>query len=143
MPFAPYLALIAALAAAPASPSVSTTAPKPSGPPEIVDFGQAPADTIDSFRVEVRNPACAEPQSFRFVIQNLPWIRLTNGDRLASVQRGEARTFEAQINLSGLKPGRYSGNLYVVCETCAQFALSLCDIDKRRFLLQVEVVPAA
>ncbi len=139
MSLARHFALIVTIAA-PCFVSASAAVPNPSAPIEIADLGQATADTVDVFRVDVRNPACADPQSFRFVPNNLPWLKLTNGNRLASVAHGATKTFVAQIDLSGLKPGRYSGNLDIVCETCGKFTLILCDIDKRRVIVQVEVV---
>jgi len=107
---------------------------------EIADLGQAAAGVVDVFRVDVRNPACADPQDFRFVPTNLPWLKFTHGDKLEGVAHGQTRTFAAEIDLSGLKPGRYSGRLDIVCETCGQFVLSLCDIDKRQVIVQVQVV---
>ena len=112
-----------------------------SGETEISDLGHAQTGRIDTFEIQVHNPVCAEPQSFRFVPYNLPWIRMIHGDRLQSVARGQTKTFAAEINLSGLKPGRYSGNLAIVCETCGHYALSLCDIDKRNVVINVEVTP--
>lgn len=129
------LALVAAL-----SFTSSASALIPGGT-EISDLGKAQAGRVDVFEIQVHNPSCSEPQSFRFVPHNLSWIRLIHGDRLQSVARGQTKTFTAEINLSGMKPGRYSGNLAIVCETCGLFAFSLCDIDKRNVVINVEVTP--
>ena len=121
--------------------SVPASAYAPADGTEISNLGKAQSGRIDTFEIQVHNPICAEPQSFRFVPHDLPWIRLIHGDRLQSVARGETKTFSAEINLTGLRPGRYSGNLAIICETCGRFTLSLCDIDKRNVVINVEVTP--
>lgn len=108
--------------------------------PVIVDLGRAPAGTIDGFEVEARNASCDEPQSFRFVARDLPWLRLIYGNSVRSVGRGRAKIFAAEINLSGLTPGRYSGQLDIICETCGDFVMSRCHIDNESVTLKVEVV---
>lgn len=108
---------------------------------EISDLGKAEAGRIDVFEINVHNPICAEPQNFRFVPHNLPWIRLTHGDRVLGVSRGQRKVFSAEINLSGLKPGRYEGDIAIICDTCGSPPLSMCDIDKRSVLIKVEIVP--
>jgi hypothetical protein len=131
------LALAAALGLAfPAS------ALAPASGTEISDLGKAQVGRIDVFEIQVHNPVCREPQNFRFVPHDLPWLRLIHGDAVRSVARGQTKTFSAEINLSGMKPGRYSGNLAIICETCGDFALSLCDVDKRNVVINVEVVAA-
>jgi hypothetical protein len=131
------LAFIAALVFA-----VPASALAPASDTEISNLGTAQAGRIDVFEIQVHNPICPEPQTFRFVPHNLPWLRLVNGDRVRDVARGETKTFTAQINLSGLRPGRYSGNLSIVCETCGDHPLALCDIDKRNVVINIEVVAA-
>lgn len=106
-----------------------------------IDLGRAPAGTVDAFEVEARNQSCDEPQSFRFAPRGLPWLKLVNGGSVRGVERGKAKWFVAEIDLRGLKPGRYSGRLDVVCETCGDFVLSRCHIDLQTISLSVEVVP--
>jgi hypothetical protein len=114
----------------------------PANDTEISELGQAKSGRIDVFEIQVHNPVCDKPQNFRFVPHNLPWLRLVHGNRVTAVARGQTKTFAAEINLSGLKPGRYSGNLAIICETCGDVPLSLCDIDKRNVVINVEVVAA-
>lgn len=129
------LALVAGL-----SLTLPASAFAPSSDTEVSELGKARGSTRLKF--QVHNPVCAEPQNFRFVPHGLPWLRLVHGDVVLGVARGQTKTSAAEINLSGLKPGRYSGNLSIICETCGQHPLSLCDVDKRNVLINVEVVAA-
>ena len=110
---------------------------------EVSDLGKARVGRIDVFEIQVHNPICPDPQDFRFVPHDLPWLHLVHGDRVVGVARGQRKTFAAEINLTGLRPGRYSGNLTIICETCGAHPLTLCDVDKRNVVINVEVVPAA
>jgi hypothetical protein len=106
-----------------------------------IDFGQAPAATIDTFEIDARNQSCDEPQNFRFATRGLPWLKLVNGSVVRGVERGKSKRFVAQVDLRGLKPGRYNGRLDVICETCGDFVASRCQIDLQSIALSVEVVP--
>ncbi len=110
------------------------------GAPVIVDLGRAPAGTIDGFEVEARNASCEEPQSFRFVPRDFPWLRLVHGNSVRNVNRGRTKLFAAEINLSGLTPGRYAGQLDIICETCGDFVMSRCHIDNEVVTIKVEIV---
>jgi hypothetical protein len=105
-----------------------------------VDLGQAPAGTIDEFEVEARNSSCDEPQNFRFVPRGTPWLKLVNGSTVRGVERGRTKIFSVQIDLTGLKPGRYRGLLDIICETCGDFVMSRCHIDTESVEILVEVV---
>jgi hypothetical protein len=107
----------------------------------VIDLGQAPAGTIDTFEVEARNQSCDEPQNFRFAPRGLPWLKLVNGSVVRGVERGKTKRFVAEIDLRGLKAGRHSGRLDVICETCGDFAGSRCHIDLKSIALSVVVVP--
>lgn len=104
-----------------------------------VDLGQAPAGTVDDFQVEVRNQSCDEPQNFRFAPRGLPWLKLVNGGSVRNVARGTSRMFVARIDLTGMRAGRYAGQLDVICETCGDFVMSRCHIDRETISIQVEV----
>jgi hypothetical protein len=107
---------------------------------EFVDLGPAPAGTVDLFEVDAHNASCDEPQDFHFVAHDLPWLKFYRGQWLRDVERGRTKTFLAVIDLTGLKPGRYRGSLEIECETCGQFVLSRCSIDKTRVTIQVDVI---
>lgn len=105
-----------------------------------VDLGQAPSGTVDTFEVEARNASCDEPQDFRFASRETPWLKLVNGSSVKRVERGKAKTFVAEIDLRGLKPGRYRGQLDVACETCGDFVLYRCHIDTKSIAIAIEIV---
>lgn len=105
-----------------------------------VALGPAPPGTIDTFEVEARNVSCDQPQDFKFVPRDLPWLKLVNGSVVKDVGRGRAKKFVARIDLTGLKPGRHAGRLDVVCETCGSTpVLSQCRLDTHSIALEVEV----
>ena len=112
----------------------------PSDPQSVVDLGEAPLNTIDDFEVEARNASCDVPQDFRFVPRGLSWLKLNHGSAVYKVARGSMKRFVALIDLSGLRPGRYAGNLDIVCDTCGDFVMSSCHIDRQSLRLEVEVV---
>lgn len=105
-----------------------------------VSLGQAAPGTIDTFEVEARNQSCDQPQDFKFVPRNLPWLKLVNGSAVKGIARGRSKKLVARIDLTGLRPGRYSGWLDVVCETCGALALTSCRIDTETIAVEVEVV---
>lgn len=105
-----------------------------------VSLGQAAPGTIDTFEVEARNQSCDQPQDFKFVPRNLPWLKLVNGNAVRGIARGRSKKLVARIDLTGLSPGRYSGRLDVVCETCGGPTLTSCRIDTETIAVEVDVV---
>ena len=105
-----------------------------------VSLGQAPPGTVDTFTVEARNASCDQPQDFRFVPNNLAWLKLIHGGYVKNIARGQSKKFVAQIDLTGLAPGHYAGRLDVVCETCGPPNLRHCRIDTHMITLEVDVV---
>lgn len=122
------------------------TLPGAAAAPASLDLGAAPAGTIDTFEIETRNASCEAPQDFRFVPNNLPWLKLVNGDMVREVARGKTKMFVAKIDLTGLKPGRYAGHLDIECDTCrvctscSVTVIPACRIDLSRLALALEVV---
>jgi hypothetical protein len=127
---------------APAAVFILLSLPAFAATKTVIDLGRAPAGTVDTFEVEARNQSCDEPQNFRFAARDLPWIKLVNGSVVRGVERGKTKLFVAAIDLRGLKPGRHSGRLDVICETCGDFAGSRCHIDLETIALSVEVQPS-
>lgn len=106
-----------------------------------VSLGQAVPGTVDTFEVEARNQSCDQPQDFKFVPRNLPWLKLVNGNAVKGIAHGRSKKLVARIDLTGLRPGPYSGWLDVVCETCGAPTLTSCRIDTETIAVEVEVVP--
>ena len=104
-----------------------------------VNLGQAPAGTVDKFEVEARNASCDQPQDFKFVPNNLAWLKLIHGGYVKNIAQGQSKKFVAQIDLTGLAPGHYAGRLDVICETCGAPALRHCRIDTHMITLEVDV----
>lgn len=105
----------------------------------LVDLGRAPPGTIDLFEVTARNDSCDEPQNFRFVPRNTPWLKLVHGSQVRDIRRGTSKRFVAVVDLTGLKSGHHKGQLDVICDTCGDFVLYRCHIDTRTIALEVEV----
>jgi len=114
-------------------------APATAAPERTVNLGAAPVGTVDTVEFEARNTSCDPPQNFRFVPRDMPWLKFGSGNRLTNVERGKVKRLVAHVDLSGMKPGRYSGRLDVDCETCGNFVMSECHIDQGSMMLEIEV----
>ena len=69
----------------------------------------------------------------------MPWLKFSNGNRLLNVERGKVKRLVADVDLHGMRPGRYSGRLDVECETCGSFVMSECHIDQGSTTIEIEV----
>jgi len=120
---------------------IASVAPTASAEQLAVDFGQVRPGTVDTFEIDARNESCDQPQDFKFLPRDLPWLKLTHGNSVRDIARGKSKKFVTTIDLAGLGPGRHSGRIDVLCETCGREPkLTSCRIDTHSIALTVEVV---
>jgi len=131
------------LVAAFAALLLSLTPSAPGADAQITDAGVWAAGRAYPFALEARNASCTDPQDFRFEPQNVPWLKLPQGNVARAVAQGEARSLPALLDFTNTAPGRHRGQIDVECDTCGWFIFRACHIDKQTILLQVEVTPAS
>ena len=107
---------------------------------QTYDLGTRQAGQTYPFAVQARNADCQDPQDFRFEARRMKWMRFASGNIVRGVGAGQSKQLPVQLDFTNVKPGRYSGEIDVVCETCTFLVFTDCFIDKQTITLQVNVV---
>jgi hypothetical protein len=106
-----------------------------------VNLGVKPSGSATPLTLSAQNRDCKAPQDFRFTSKTA-WIKLPPDPVARQVPQGGAKDVQATIDLTGVAPGRYQGQVEVDCETCGFFIFQNCFIDKHVIQLAVDVAPA-
>jgi hypothetical protein len=108
--------------------------------PQAVQLGSKQAGKTYPLTLGAENKNCPQPLDFRFTSQT-PWIRMPTDPVARQIPQGQTRDLNATIDLNGLAPGPYQGNVEVQCDNCGWFIFQNCKIDKQVLWFYVQVTP--
>jgi hypothetical protein len=103
------------------------------------NLGKMQAGQSYPFGLAAHNVNCEQLLDFRFEIRNTPWLHVDGEPVARNVPAGQTRTVPATIDLTKTPPGRYRGQVDVICENCGFWVFANCAIDKQVLTLVLEV----